>query len=309
MSGRIKLLLALLAAGAGLTFWFASSYSIADIAPATISDSFEQTPAQTLTCDDQDADGLCDYDETYWRTDYKNPDSDGDGFKDGEEVLSGHSPVKAGPDDFLNDKRNLTQRTSALLLGGIVAGDLNPKSEKYNDSMDALVDQIFEQYDANVASELDSISLVPDSKEAILLYSYRMANILQPMFSEITANHTAVLETIRGIPLTDISSLAKLHPQAATALASVAGAEATAFSDRVGAVRSIRVPASLEAFHRSLLLYLRGTQQRYTSLKNIANDPLGAVISLQVLETLTLATPLDLSTSLQQSLNKALAIK
>lgn len=47
---------------------------------------------------DTDGDGLTDYDEiNVWQSDPTNPDSDGDGFSDGWEVLSGYSPTGTQP--------------------------------------------------------------------------------------------------------------------------------------------------------------------------------------------------------------------
>lgn len=48
---------------------------------------------------DADADGLMDWEETLWGTDPKNPDTDGDKTKDGEEVAIGRNPLKKGPTD------------------------------------------------------------------------------------------------------------------------------------------------------------------------------------------------------------------
>lgn len=48
---------------------------------------------------DSDNDGLVDWEETLWQTDENNPDTDGDGAKDGQEVKLGRDPNKAGPDD------------------------------------------------------------------------------------------------------------------------------------------------------------------------------------------------------------------
>src|SRR3989344_7048947 len=90
--------------------------------------------------EDADQDGLSDQDESYWNTDFQNPDSDGDGFLDGEEVASGFDPrepsshelgdrledtvfgsvktVKAG--DFMDV--NLTDSANNLLLAGFGGG-------------------------------------------------------------------------------------------------------------------------------------------------------------------------------------------
>lgn len=45
---------------------------------------------------DTDKDGLEDYMESYYQTDLNNPDSDGDGYKDGDEVKNGYDPAKPG---------------------------------------------------------------------------------------------------------------------------------------------------------------------------------------------------------------------
>ncbi|OGY94705.1 MAG: hypothetical protein A2406_02685 [Candidatus Komeilibacteria bacterium RIFOXYC1_FULL_37_11] len=78
---------------------------------------------------DGDSDGLSDHDElNLYFTDYKNADTDGDGFKDGFEIAGGFSPrhsqnkklIQVDSDkDYLNDKWE-------LILG---TGLLNPDSD------------------------------------------------------------------------------------------------------------------------------------------------------------------------------------
>lgn len=50
---------------------------------------------------DSDVDGLTNADEKLWGANPNNPDTDGDGFKDGEEVSSNHNPTIPGPNDKL----------------------------------------------------------------------------------------------------------------------------------------------------------------------------------------------------------------
>lgn len=50
---------------------------------------------------DSDKDSLSNWEESIYGTNATNSDTDGDGYLDGEEVLSGHDPVKKGPNDFL----------------------------------------------------------------------------------------------------------------------------------------------------------------------------------------------------------------
>lgn len=51
---------------------------------------------------DVDDDGLKDWEETLMGTDPKNPDTDGDGTLDGEEIKEGRNPLVKGPNDTLS---------------------------------------------------------------------------------------------------------------------------------------------------------------------------------------------------------------
>lgn len=66
---------------------------------------------------DDDGDGLSNADERVWGTATTNPDTDGDGFKDGEEVAARHNPTIPGPNDALPEGfepgKNLTPLTGA----------------------------------------------------------------------------------------------------------------------------------------------------------------------------------------------------
>lgn len=48
---------------------------------------------------DSDQDGLSDAIETLYKTDPNNPDSDGDGYKDGDEIANGYDPLLKSPND------------------------------------------------------------------------------------------------------------------------------------------------------------------------------------------------------------------
>jgi len=69
---------------------------------------------------DSDNDGLKDWEEELFGTDPFNPDTDGDGYLDGEEVDSGHNPLVKAPGDKLafyplplGEKYNITQKVFA----------------------------------------------------------------------------------------------------------------------------------------------------------------------------------------------------
>ncbi|MBI5913018.1 hypothetical protein HY839_01090, partial [Candidatus Azambacteria bacterium] len=50
---------------------------------------------------DPDNDGLKNWEEEIYKTDPRNPDTDGDGYLDGEEVASGYDPTIKAPNDAL----------------------------------------------------------------------------------------------------------------------------------------------------------------------------------------------------------------
>lgn len=115
---------------------------------------------------DTDKDGLTNRDESYWNTDFQNPDSDGDGFLDGEEVASGHDPLIPGPNDFLNNK-NLTDKLSKLTLSGLYEGSLKPDSPIYNRSLNDVALAVIDDASNNLSSKIDlrNFKMVSSSKE------------------------------------------------------------------------------------------------------------------------------------------------
>lgn len=77
---------------------------------------------------DEDGDGLKDWEEELWETRRDNADTDGDGTADGVEVASGRNPLKAGPDDALNqeeiDRKTTLAERGEPTLTDTIARDL-----------------------------------------------------------------------------------------------------------------------------------------------------------------------------------------
>lgn len=76
-----------------------------------------------LEDNDLDGDGLSDRMELNFHTDLTNPDSDGDGHKDGEEINSGYDPLK-GSGEKLDKRIEVNTRVQELsyFLGGVRMG-------------------------------------------------------------------------------------------------------------------------------------------------------------------------------------------
>lgn len=66
---------------------------------------------------DIDGDGLLDWEEELWRTDPKNPDTDGDGTPDGEEVDNNRHPNVARPNDEITESQKQSVYVTARARG------------------------------------------------------------------------------------------------------------------------------------------------------------------------------------------------
>jgi len=134
---------------------------------------------------DRDQDGLMDEEEYMYGTDINNPDSDGDGYRDGVEVESGYDPLKPAPDDkiFFENKKILTQ--------------INNKETKLN-----LTNEFFAKLSTEKSSELDLLGNYynnPDSFQKneenlsalsnISLTSEEMDNFIQETISNSGAEN------------------------------------------------------------------------------------------------------------------------
>lgn len=109
MTGRTKIIGGIaIAAIVGGVFWFLNT-GRTEITYNRVSEE-DATKALAVLSKDQDNDGLKDWEEELWNTDALNPDTDGDGTSDGEEIPLGRNPNVAGPDDAL-DKETIETKT------------------------------------------------------------------------------------------------------------------------------------------------------------------------------------------------------
>lgn len=298
MSGKLKGLLVVLAlaafgVAAYLGMLFRGSGTLA-AGHGVLAANSSSALTGTASCKDSDHDGLCDSEENYWGTDPLNPDTDGDGFTDGEEVLSGHDPLKKGPNDLLNSKTNLTQQAGSLVLGGIINGDISPDNANYQDIIQQLADNVIQQFKDNTAIAQDSIKTGTSDRNAVVTYGFKMSRLMQSVFNDTTNGFGAVVDTVKDVPLGNLSSLAKNDPATYAKFIAAINAETSALENRINQVKGLAVPPVMTDAHRNVLILLRGAQAQYRSLASIQKDPLQGVISFQVLGTLVNQSTLEL---------------
>jgi hypothetical protein len=289
MSGKMKTLLGILTLGAAASGFYAFTL-VRDPSHVTALANPDVLQAQSLgllpPAPDADGDGLTDYEETYWKTDYKNADSDGDGFRDGEEVLSGHDPAKAGPEDWLDRSKNLTERTSRLIIGGVIAGDLKPESTTYNSSINRLAEDLLEKYQENSQITVDPIILTPkDGPEERTRYVVDMAFMLNGIFAPAIDDVNKFLSTVSDLTWDDASPLTN-NPTRYRAFVTAARKLGQTTGERAVSVAAIKVPRSFAVQHKNAIRILRVLQRRYELIATVKEDPIQGMTALQSIITL-----------------------
>ncbi len=127
---------------------------------------------------DTDKDGLTNREESYWNTDFQNPDTDGDGFLDGEEVASGHDPLKPGPNDVLGPP-NLTDKIQTLLIGGLYSGDLKPGNQQFEASINGLSAVIIDDFYLSLPLQNHQVTIADNSKESQEAYLKNAGQVMK----------------------------------------------------------------------------------------------------------------------------------
>lgn len=284
MSGKLKGLLAVLSLGAlvlpaYLFGWFRSDGHVADLAdPGYLK---AQSLGFVEPSKDTDQDGLTDDEEVYWRTDFKNKDSDGDGFIDGEEVLSGHDPAKPGPNDWLDRSKNVTQKMTDLMVGGVYAGDLKPGTENYDASVQRLAEIVAEQYRQNIAVKVDDITLTPtDTLKDRSDYLFQTPWTVWAAMYEATRDAQKFLSTVSDVPLDDASPLTDDAKRYA-AFSTVARTLARANGERAAKLAAIPVPLSFAHQHKGAIGILRNLQRQYEIAATLKNDPIQGLVAIR----------------------------
>ena len=269
MPKKIKLLFTFLAVSAIVSvFSFFNIFS--GIKSAIISTVVESL---VVIEDDADQDGLSNSDESYWNTDFQNPDTDGDGFLDGEEIASGHDPAKPGPDDILLDLNpNISQQASDLVIAGLVEGSLKPGNPNYDQSLNDLAGYLIEGAASNLIPKLDlsKLIIITSSKENQEAYAKETRNILQQLVKTAANQTTKIQYNPQNIFLAENSNtdpddfFIKISEE---------------FKDIYNQTFSISVPENWQTYHTHLLTNLYQLAETNKVIAHRAEDPVSAAVA------------------------------
>lgn len=239
---------------------------------------------------DDDGDGLINADEALWGTSRTNPDTDGDGYQDGEEVDAGHNPTIAAPNDLLPE--------------GFVPGrELNPLNTAANQPI--AVDQYFS----------DNLDLSGGNKN--LTEAYRQQFPEEQRTSDTLAEFASQQPIVTQLPAVRPETLdvAATDGPLATATYLQTAGNLDVFTDRIRITDAIsrvfekndpsyvislahtvrlqqqvlletRVPPSGESLHKLLIGYMELYAATFEQIGQYPTDPVKATVALYQLEAI-----------------------
>ncbi|OIP59127.1 MAG: hypothetical protein COZ29_00330 [Candidatus Moranbacteria bacterium CG_4_10_14_3_um_filter_45_9] len=249
---------------------------------------------------DADQDGLGNDEEKLYGTDPMNKDTDGDGYSDGIEVMSGYNPLKPAPGDKVMKEKdasvstssqegaiNLTEQVSseiASLLKSTNKSGQEISLEDINNSVDKVTSGTIEEVilpevsakdikvkriSKNLSEKRQSEQEKKDALEYLTVLSYLIANNSPKTFQ--TQDDLSAI--FNGLSLESIASLASGNMQALDDLSKRG-------EKMLEELRDIKVPERMLDVHIKALQLAKYAMQLKGELKPSDTDPLGQIAVL-----------------------------
>ncbi len=270
----------------GGSFYFSSIKSKLTLLPlfqndTGITEEESVSGAEEFLQNDADQDGLKYWEETLWGTDSNNPDTDGDGTKDGEEAREGRVPTLAGPNDNLkmadlpnptggtSTKSSLTDTIARNLYANYAvlgeSGGLTPENQaKLVETLSLSADRILEP---KIYSETDINIERNEAPTSIKKYGNDIVYTIKTILPDRSLNEAVFLNNYlnKGDPeeLQKVASSAKNYAKATNALL------------------LLSVPESAVPLHLSLVNAIGSFGRAIEGMSLVDEDPLVSLISLK----------------------------
>ncbi|MEK7507408.1 MAG: hypothetical protein AAB585_02640 [Patescibacteria group bacterium] len=284
MSLKLKLILGVLVVSAGFLVIRVGSVFKNNATIANIPFSGQSSTPTSVTSAipiDSDNDGINDIDEAYYQTDPFNPDTDGDGFKDGEEIMSGCSPIKPRPLDCPQKTgaagQNLTDKVADLLTGGLYAGAFkDPRNNKELDkNLGMITAQVYLDFESNFTDQdvvLDLKLTAQNDRAAAASYVENMVAVLNQTL--LRPPEEQVDEIKRGLNLYIIA------PNKAN---SVFQKLYQTYQQTHDELMALAVPPDWQDLHLKLANSIQRFATIYQFIYDPDTDPIASILSFQKL--------------------------
>jgi hypothetical protein len=219
---------------------------------------------------DGDLDGLSDWQEELWKSDPENPDTDGDGTNDGDEIAADRDPTIAGPNDILIQPSDYFQ--SEVDFSNFASGtpsdklsidlfskylNLKQKGTISAEDQSKLADEVAQNVvgEAQLKNQfsLDSMTIVASTKESVKTYGDE--------FAQTSVRYLQQMDSYKA--LSEVPYLAKMSE---------------AYKDFAMAMSQIDVPSVAQDVHLQIInqLYKAGTMFDFMTRSD--EDPVSAML-------------------------------
>lgn len=276
MANKFKLFVGFLALIALFSIYsFINSFSTSSSATKTA--NILQNSTSFKVDSDSDKDGLTNRDESYWNTDFNNPDTDGDGFLDGEEVSSGHDPLIPSPNDLLNTG-NTTYKLSNLTLSGLYEGSLNPSNPNYNKSIRDMALAVMDDASGGLSSKISvgKLKTSGSSKESQEKYIKQISPIIEQMFSAYVFELNKIANDFNGRDLSNSDDQ----------IIEFFKNQSEKYDEYLTSALKIAPPKNWESNHVGLLKLLEDLTNVHTAIFQNNADPITALVAMNRLSGL-----------------------
>ncbi len=255
---------------------------------------------------DSDNDGLRDWEEELFHTNPNNPDTDGDGYLDGEEIDSGHNPLVKAPGDKisfyplpLGEKYNITQKVlSDETLDSMLDSYVLQKGEYIEDHPEIYSPETFSAFTKDSTIQEMSQRALADSYPVLLEKAEQIILEIPEIFEinitdeDIKISEDNSSEAVR-LYLSQVSTLLNsdvFFLQEETFRALILAIQNNNFSyldgliktndTKIEQVKAITVPSSWKEIHKEGLELTLQIRNIFVSFRDIQNDPLKAYVAL-----------------------------
>ncbi len=239
---------------------------------------------------DPDNDGLKNWEEEMYKTDKRNPDTDGDGYLDGEEIVSGYDPTIPAPNDALEgtdtstprpNPTNLTDYLTQLITEKVSSGEIKPVDDLnlapdstllnneaiFNEALLQVTKKANEDFDISKIEIANiNISEKETTKEEISRYISEMSKVLNndAVYAEIGMSEAEIIS--EAVELKEFKNLDKIIE----------------FYDQgVKSIQNITVPKDFVDLHKKQISILKLTNKILKSIRDFEKDPATAAAAIE----------------------------
>src|SRR3989338_6451967 len=242
---------------------------------------------------DPDNDGLANWQEKLYRTDLKNPDTDGDGYLDGEEVASGYDATVASPNDALEGTntaqpralpKNLTVYLAQILSQKISSGEITPSESAVADfASDPSIpynEDVINDALAQIGMRAKAYFVLPEIKDSEIKISSEPTTYAQ---IGIYINQMSQAVT----PSAELVQLKKLEIDVIKeAVASKNTKEVGILIDsaqkNLAAIKNITAPKDFADIHKKQIAILLLDEKILQAIEDLGIDPVTAAAGLEI---------------------------